>query len=459
MNQIKLTINAKNTIHPSIGGYGFQFDAYYLWEQNTKLNGGEQAIKTVYEKRWRELAPGMARFILSISWWEEEEGVQTWDSEPMKALYRHLDLLKSTGSVAVPTVWYYPGGTPAWLDSRDNIRVSEETQRKFARTVADALDYLITVKGYDNIKYFCISNELGACNKGGFLSLGEFKGHNEKIMAELKARGKDGLVGLVGTDQSASWDPPDWSAIRWESLVWAAENMDDSLALYCGHTYQGYCGSKKSYAKIKGDLEFAVGVARKMGKNFILGEFGPNFVGGHTYLNPQKDNPDYGILLAEYAIAALNSGAYSILNWIFADMYYEGNILQEWGQMSGAEKEFTARASYYSYGLFCKYFRPDSRSIETTTENEDVRIGAVRHNPSGQYSIAVVNRKEGGASIRCLINGDSANVTLRRYIYDPKSPPFNKEADMPEPTGAVEMKAGIFADTIPEDCLAIYTSV
>ena len=460
MNTVRLTVDTNKINHPSTGGFGFQFDAAYLREFNTKRGVGEHEIENVYAKRWKELAPGMARFILNIDWWEREEGVQTWDSEPMRALYRHLDLIKSTNTIAFPTVWYYRGGTPPWLDSKDEICVSEETQRKFARTVVDALDYLITVKGYDNIKYFCISNELGGCNKGGFLSLEEFKGHNVKIMEELKSRGKEGLFGLAGTDQSADWDLPDfWDIIRWDSLVWAAQNMDECLALYDGHMYMGYCGSKKSYANLEASLRFGADLARKMGKDFIIGEFGPQFTGGGTWLNPQKDNPDYGILLAEYAIAMLNSGTYTILNWIFADMYYSETTLQQWGLMHDATHNFTARPSYYSYGLFCKYFRPDSRSFQTKTEDEDVRIGAVCHNPSGQYSIAAVSRKESETQIHVSVNGDRSDITLRRYIYNPKHPPFNPNADLPPPTGTVQMKNGMFTDVVPEDCLVIYTSV
>ena len=140
--------------------------------------------------------------------------------------------------------------------------------------MVDDLDFLVRAKGLSSIKYYCMTNELTLTEWGSmWKDLPRFKSYHQAIFDELKARKLD--IGLLATDASP--------AGRWDTIEWAAKNMDDITAVYGGHHYiEEYApDDEQFYPWFLGKMQWGAGLARQHGKGFIMGEFGGR-PGSHT---------------------------------------------------------------------------------------------------------------------------------------------------------------------------------
>jgi hypothetical protein len=351
----------------------------------------------------------------------------------MQALYQVLEIAKTNGAEVYLTQWWW---LPDWLGGQKKIN----DYRKFARTTADALEYLIEKKGFTNINYYCFAVELsyGSHLGGrGYYSMEEFRSITRALVDELKKRGKPELVKMVATDE-----PGDWSTIKW-----AAENMDDITGAYCGHIYSA------DPAVIKATFDRGVSYSKSKGKKFIVGEFGVSAAAEDTMLS----DPSIGLVYAEYGIATLNSGIYGICNWTFNDAVYDFGLSGvPVGLFKDKKNGFSIRPAYYAYGLFTKYFRPNSTSFEVTTPGSGVVAGAVRNNTTSRYSLAILNRRDHDVDVAVRLEGDPVRTALSKYLYDPKRVPAYDGGKLQGPAGEVQVVNGIFSDSVPARCVVVY---
>ena len=133
--------------------------------------------------------------------------------------------------------------------------------------MAEYLVYWIREKGATNIKTYCMTNELSLGQWGNLINdLPKFKDYHAELFRAFRER--DIEIRLLATDASP--------VERWNSIEWAAENMDDVTGVYGGHHYVNNYDLEdpEFYPWFFGKLKWAAGVARAKGKNFILGEFG-----------------------------------------------------------------------------------------------------------------------------------------------------------------------------------------
>ena len=428
----EIIVYTDDVIHPNFGGVGF-----HIFHHSHHIT--KDHFEQVIAKRWREMNPSFAR--MNDHW--------DWSKEMWDEVIPHLMLLKSTGTEVYMTTW--------------NPKDTKEGEERaiYAKKVVDNLEYLIRQKGADNIKYYCMTNEL-SLDKWGSLrgDLPKFKDYHNEILKELKARKLD--VQLLATDASP--------ISFWDTIEWATKNMDDITGVYGGHHYINdfSVDDKNFYGWFLSETSWGAGLARGKNKNFIIGEFGSK-QDGRTVDGIHRDaciywdtpeEPLVGIQLSEAVIAALNSGVYAIGYWTFTDFPddYNPRYINKWGTFKWSGTDYSTRAHYYAYGLLTKFFRGNSTVFRTMCRDELLRVSAIKHHDKGTYSIAVVNRNNYDIAVNVVLSGERLNAQYRKYVYDPTNVPYNQYGDLQEPIGKITMENGRLTDTVKAGTLTVYTT-
>ena len=202
----------------------------------------------------------------------------------------------------------------------------------YARAVADEIEYILG-KGGTNLKFYGSSNELTLRSWGDLnRDLPTYRDYHRHLFAEFRKRNLP--VKLLATDASP--------VSYWNSLQWAADNMDDVTDVYGGHHYatRQPADDLEFYSWFLERCRWAVELAKSKNKDFILGEFGPGQY-QETRWGRRWDTPEAfgtpmeaqaGLQTAEAAMAAINAGAYAMGYWTFTDYPDRpGQGINQWG--------------------------------------------------------------------------------------------------------------------------------
>lgn len=399
----------------------------------------------VIAKRWKELNPAFARVF--HRWAQGQPGVR--DQAALDGFLKQFLFLKE----ATGTEVYFTTGGP-----KDTA--PGEERRAYARAVVDDLEYLIR-GGATNMTTYCMSNELSMGQWAAMRNdLEKFRDYHQLIHGEIARRGLK--ISLLATDASP--------ISYWNTLEWAAANMDGITEVYGGHHYANDHPPEdlSFYGWFKEKCAWGVGLARSKGKEFILGEFGPAQYLQHKFgvrwdtcrWFGTKQEALAGLQLAEAALAAMNGGVRAMGYWTFMD-YPDSpaaSNINQWGLFKWLKNGAEVRVPYYSYGLLTKFFRGPARVYEVETGDARIRAGAIRRRDTGQWSIAVVNRADSDAGIAISAPG-APDARFRRYVYDTRAVPQTEDGDLQEPTGQVAMRGGRLADRVKPLSLTVYTTV
>jgi hypothetical protein len=397
----------------------------------------------VIAKRWKELNPGFARIF--HHWTRRQPGVR--DQAALDALLKQILFMK------------HSAGTEVYLTTSSPKDTPEGAEREaYAKAVVDELEYLHK-QGATNITTYNMSNELSMGRWAAMVrDLPKFKDYHRLIHAEIARRGLK--LALLSTDASP--------INNWNTIEWAAANMDELTEVYGGHHYANEHPpeSLDFYEWFRGKCAEGVKLARSKGKEFILGEFGPAQYLQHKYgvrwdaqrYFGTKLEPLSGLQTAEAALAAMNGGVRAMGYWTFMD-YPESDryFVNHWGLFEWMKNGGAVRAPYYSYGMMSKYFRGPARVFELSASDQRIRAGAVRHSETGKWSVAVINRFESPVQVSVRLPADTGNAVFRKYVYSVGSPPRTEEGDLQEHTGKVNLKAGRFSDEAGPLSLNVYT--
>ncbi len=435
---VEITVHATDAILDHFEGVGFHASHPLHW--TTK-----EHFEQVLAKRWRELAPSFARVNHR---WAQRRPVQS-DRQALEALARHLVFMKeNTGTVVYLTTFGMGETEPG------------EERRRYAQAVANDLEFLLKA-GATNLRYYCVTNELSLTAWASLRNdLATFRDYHQEIFAELRKRNLPVL--LLATDASP---------IRyWSTLEWAAEHMDEITGVYGGHHY--------IESDDPGDLEFydyfykqclwAVQLARSKGKDFILGEFGSRQYHDRRWgirwdtclhYGTQRE-PQAALQVCEAALAAINAGVCAMAYWTFTDYPDEPGLarINQWGVFKWLTNGCETRAPYYAYGLLTKFFRGPATVVRVEVNDALVRASAVRNNETGQWSVAIINRRTSAIPLWLRWNGSAPVRPFRKYVFEVAAPPRTDDGDLQEPLGKVGFAEGVLVDTLPANSLVVYTT-
>jgi hypothetical protein len=413
---------------------GIGFHVFYHLHEAPKWHYEE-----IFAKRWRELNPAFARITDN----------QHWTDEKKDRMAENLEVMKDTDTELYFTTW----GT------REINKYDREMD--YVVKEVDNLAYFKNTKGFKNLEYYCMANELSVEHWASMVDdLDRFKRVHQLFYDEIGRRGLD--IKLLASDASPFR--------HWPTIEWASNNMDDITGVYGGHHYiNGYdLFDTGFYDFFYENMKWGSDLAGSKGKRFIVGEFGPkqnsNIIDSvrHDaciYNNTplEKYTP---VQIAEALIAMINGGVYAASYWTFSDFpsSYRPTYINKWGVFKWEVDDFTTRPNYYSIGLITKFLRGPAEVIEVSSPDSLIRICAVKNVAHQTLSIALVNRNPEHRILKFNVDDLFDGTTFRKYEYDPMDPPFNYFGDLQEHSKLVNVTNTQFADTVAANSVIVYTS-
>jgi hypothetical protein len=418
-------------VNKEFGGVGFHvFDHVH--------KGSQWHYEQVFAKRWRELNPSFVRI----------NDDPTWDFAKLDVISKYLEVMKGTNTEMYFTSWN--------TSSIKNFK----NEKEYVKHEVDNLEYLKKNKGFSNIKYYCMANELSLDKWASMTNdLEYFKKIQGLFYDEINSRQLG--IKMLATDASPF--------SYWHTIKWASENMDSITGVYGGHNYINefdlFDNSFYSYFLEK--IKWGTDIAKSKNKRFIVGEFGAkqnsNIIDSVMrdeciYNNMPLENY-LGIQVSEAIIAMINGGVYACGYWTFGDFPVNAPTKRtnKWGLFRWEIDNYTTKPGYYCIGLMTRFFRGPSEVLESIPSDTLIRIAAIRNHETGSVSIAVINRNDEPRKLQLKmeINGNKA---FRKYLYDPANVPFNYFGDLQDYTKKISPKKGQLTDIIPSQALVVYTT-
>ncbi|MCK4992916.1 MAG: fibronectin type III domain-containing protein [Bacteroidales bacterium] len=423
-----------NIVNEEFGGMGFHV---FYHSHDAPMWHYEE----VFAKRWRELNPSFARIT----------DFPGWDPEKIDDVARYLEVMKDTETELYFTTW----GAGVINEYEDEL--------DYVKKQIDNLEYWRRNKEFENLKYYCMTNELSLDEWASLVKnndLDRFKDIHQLFYDELKSRDLD--IKLLATDASPF--------TYWPTIEWAAENMDEITGVYGGHHYiNSYDLFDQSfYPFFLEKMKWGANLAREKNKNFIVGEFGPkqnsNIIDSVKHdaciYNNTPLERYVGIQVAEAIIAMINGGIYASSYWTFCDFPsgYRSTYINKWGVFKWEIDDFTTRPSYYALGLLTKFFRGPAKVFEVNTTDTLLRVCAIKNSDKNTISIAIINRNNENRKLNLQLEPSDSGLTFRKYVYDPENVPFNYFGDLQSPSGKITLVGKILEDIVPPNSLVVYTS-
>jgi hypothetical protein len=312
-------------------------------------------------------------------------------------------------------------------------------------------------RGATNLRTYCVTNELSAKDWADLTKdLPTFRDYHQRLFDEFKKRNLP--IRLLATDAS----PIEY----WNTVEWAAQNMDSISGIYGGHHYINNQGLDDLgfYEWFKGKCQWGAGLARGKGKDFIR-EYGPAqyFDKKHGlrwdtclyFDTPQEAMA--GIQLSEAALAAINAGVYAMGYWTFTDFpeHPEWHAINQWGLFKWLTNGSVPRAPYYAYGLLTRFFGGPATVYAAVSPDTLLRVAALERKT---WSIAVINRHPEPTPVSISLPRGPAGAVFRKYVYDPKHVPETEDGDLQEPSGKISLQNGALGDTLAGTSLTVFTT-
>jgi len=443
-NQDKLkkqtsTIHVTNQVtNEKYGGIGFH--VIFHTRKPTQWR-----YEQVFAKRWRELNPSFARVTDSPTWGQKE----------LDETFKYLEVMKNTN-------------TEIYLTSFGVSSINEyKNELDYVKKEVDNIEYLIQNKGFNNINYYCMTNELSIEEWASMVKnneLDRFKRIHQLFYDELKVR--DLEVKLLATDASPF--------VYWPTIEWATENMDEITGVYGGHHYiNSYDLDDLSFYDFFLDkMKWGANLAKSKNKKFIMGEFGPKqgsffmdsvYYDGLIYNNTPLE-PYVGIQIAEAIMAQINGGIYASSYWTFCDIpgippsREFGYRVNKWGVFKWYFDDHTTRPTYYALGLLTRFFRGPAEVYDVNSTDTLLRVSAIKNLENGSHSIAVINRHRKPQPFELSFEDQLTDKEFRKYVYDPENVPFNYFGDMQGHSKKISLSDKHFTDSVPAYSLVVYTT-
>ena len=432
-----ITITSEIT-NERFGGVGFHVNFHTKKPSKWHYN-------QVLAKRWRELNPSFARVVDNPN----------WDHKKLDEISRYLEVMKNTN-------------TEIYLTSWDAQTINDyESEKDYVKNEVDNIEYLKIKKGFENINFYCMTNELTMERWASMIRNNEmerFKNIHQLFFDEFNNRNLD--IKLLATDASPF--------NNWNTIEWAAENMDDITGVYGGHHYinRYTLDDPTFYSFFLQKMKWGAELAKSKNKKFIMGEFGPKqgiyfmdtvFYDALIYNNTPME-PFAGIQIAEAITAQINGGIYASSYWTFSDYpgiprhADYGYQVNKWGVFKWYFDDHTTKPTYYALGLLTRFFRGPAEVYKVNTSDSLLRVCAIKNLQNSSFSIAVINRNLDLQYLDIEFMNVKSEKAFRKYIYDPNNIPFNYFGDMQTYSKKLLVEDHHITDTIPGYSLVVYTT-
>lgn len=198
-----------NVLLDALGGYGAQFNQHVYASITPKPPGSLPDL----EAKVKALEPQLVRIFF--------HEIQERNADQLASFYETVELAQQAG--ATINITYHTAA---------NARFNPD---RFMREFADVLENLVVTKGFTNVRWVTIQNEVNTTN----VSPEQYNEMYRQLHDELVQRGLRDQIGLMGGDLVENGgNVPIPNHIPWWTFM--AENMSDILDAYSVHIYWNY---------------------------------------------------------------------------------------------------------------------------------------------------------------------------------------------------------------------------
>jgi len=369
----------------NFGGFGAEWDPYEF--------SARSPVPQLVRDRIGFMRLPFVRVRMFASWYSDVNNDYDFSSAAMQPLYHILDAAKANGTDVVLTEW----GQREW--SEDPWPIDDP---RYAKAVADGLDYFINTRGYTNIRYIVISNEPDLFQP----SYSRWSSGIVNLHRELRARDLLGEVRVMGPDICCTdgWWEPSLADLNEQITAWDRHHYPDPEDVYDGAA-EGFVRSVWEQVR-SSDPDWTT-------KPFILGEAG--------FQTSDKSTPGYAIDIADYAIQATRAGTSMMSAWMLDDESYPGGLdtdpLDFYGMWSTRASGSALKPWFYTWSLLSRLVRPGS-TLYLATQPTHIRALAAHHPSTGTWTFVLVNRESTRAqNVTVKVPGHS-EVTYSQYLFN-----------------------------------------
>ncbi|MCI5157346.1 MAG: hypothetical protein D3906_02710 [Candidatus Electrothrix sp. AUS1_2] len=382
-------------------GFGAEWDTPGYVESRVT----DEDFRTITKRiEWMRLP--LVRVMMQSRWCYKGNGNFNWNSKEMLALYRILSICKEQNITVYLTDWGV---------ERKGLRVPEVhdcADEKYNRVIIIYLQYLLEDKGFFNIKKFIFGNE--ANHEVG--SWKRWRKGFEKFVEEFKHTELAEKIAIIGSDTS---DP------MWH--IKTVQQLNKFVDMYSIHKYVkkrdilngDFFDNLKIYWNHTRQHEF-----KELPPPVVITEAGIRDGARPPNGNKKIDTFEYGLLMADYAIQALNAGTNAVFAWMLDDNSHSNFY---WGMWKNKKNKLSLRPWFYSWALLTRFIQPNSTIYNVKVLRDNVRILASSTMRDGKiyWNICLVNHGD-----KFILNLNIKNGTIvkfDKYLYGSDNTLKNKD--------------------------------
>lgn len=414
----------------------------------------------IYRHRMAKARPTAVRVWFQVDWvvTNEEDylaGICNFQSDKMRQFLPYMEAYENAGiEVELNFGWKASTEIYEWfsipstgahkMGGQGKSASAPKNFEGFAKCCAETVKYLAEEKGFTCLKHLTFYNESNYGDGVDFMA-SDFAGYNGKskemwekmlrlVDKELKARGADKYVDYWLAEQSGS----DETELQW--IDYMMTNCRDLNSLNTFHRY------KLTYKERLAYFEQVVKHAGEVGA--IASEFA-------IYTPPIWNRSNI-----EYIMSMLHSGLRGGLYWCLQTVkmtdptwLYLGIGERDYGFWWQPPYEEDGQCmetlSYFDFCLFTRYAPCHSKVLETTNENEDIRIETLV-TPDGHYTV-FVESKEAKFDKKVEIKfSKNIGKTFQKHVY--KASEIKRDGNLTVPPVQKEIEVGdTLRDTLDAD--------
>lgn len=414
--------------------------------------------------------------------------IYAWDNPRMRRMERLLAFCQAHGVEVILGEWDDPNSPEDRQDpAADKLKAFgiEETDPRWAVLICDMLEHFVVERKYSCIRWFNLVNE----PNGDWSACGDFpkwKQAIENLHAELKKRGLDRRIGIIGPDANSQKDY--W----WLDLT--ALTLSQRIAMYDLHEYARKedveSGHLERLFALKRDYVDRHDPAGRT-KPFVMAEIGlaSGLRADGTPVQPQggRDSQpciydfEYGVWMADFNAQVARAGMDGTCAWSVDDaMHIDKNRESTWPKLDnvqfkkwgfwnsmaeeiGHPEDAALRPWFYTWSLMSRAFPRGCRMLEMQgCLPPGLRPLAARwiDGDTTHVSLAIVNDSDMSREVTITVPEAAWKSTVHRFHYfrddrpaDADGFPVAKavEAD-------VDLSAGVTA-TLPSRGVVILTTI
>jgi hypothetical protein len=375
------------------------------------------------------------RLQLEQNQYEPQDGVFTWNSPNMTALYREADWAKAHGvDIYLQETWQ----ANAWnsIPGQPVAHSAPNDMTKWANGFATMVDYLVNTKGYNNIKFVNISNE--PMNWWGWWKGGPDIGVGySAARTALDAKGIH--LPLAG---------PEYNTNNYSDSNWA--KYSSTLGIWEGHEY----GIKPGAYARRPISDPTVPV--------LWGEYGVPATTSPVN-DVQNASYDSNVTMDAWIIGGMSNGVDGTAKWQYSN---ENDIDGKFSYVTTYDTvnkkmldTYTASPNIYPLQEMVSRFTAKYSTSYAAASTTSSIVPSLVKSPNGAYTVLAANTDTANASsVTFKFQGLNTTKTLYRYSVTAANKDQTPVTIAPSGSFNISPNATSFTDTLATNSVYVYSS-